>query len=468
MVRLLPEDETVFDKNSAFDVTMLGPERLQYARNVYLAESFKHECRKRGVKVLFSKLPEVNTMVDLVVIQVLQAFDQLHSMMSREKGLAGMAENVRQGYRAGGRAPFGYELKTVCTGSIRDGAPVEKSKLVPGLNARAVTEYLRGRAQGNSGQPLARRLGIKLSPSSLIGIEWNALTYAGHTVWNVHASRDVHGTYEGGTKRRPRSEWVIQRNTHEALITEEEAERILSRLESRKNRRTRRNDFLLSGLLVTPEGRRWHGDGDFYRAGTKSIKADSLERAVMAKLSADLTSDEFVKSLIQQAHSSQQPRRLQAELAAVQGQIDALTRKCGRLINLLPETTAQRPLLLKLEEFEKERELLWARAAAIKTELDSARVVTLMQPAQVRQLLDNLATNLQNYPAEQVKDLLRGVLNKITLTRSSTGAVSACLDYEIPIESRDKVASPSRTELTRPTLTARRMLRMTRRERFAA
>ena len=74
----------------------------------------------------------------------------------------------------------------------------------------------------------------------------------------------------------------------------------------------------------------------------------------------------------------------------------------------------------------------------------------------------------QDYPPEQVKTLLRGVLNKITLTRSRTGDVSACLGYEIPIEGRDKVASPSRTELSRPTLTARRILRLTRRERRAA
>ena len=82
------------------------------------------------------------------------------------------------------------------------------------------------------------------------------------------------------------------------------------------------------------------------------------------------------------------------------------------------------------------------KAASLKIELDGARVVTLLQPAQVRQLLSGLATNLENYPPEQVKNLLRGVLSKITLSRASTGAISACLDYEIPIESRDMLASP--------------------------
>jgi hypothetical protein len=62
--------------------------------------------------------------------------------------------------------------------------------------------------------------------------------------------------------------------------------------------------------------------------------------------------------------------------------------------------------------------------------------------AQVRQLLKDLVNNLQDYQPDQVKNLLHGVLSKITLSRSSTGAVSACLDYEIPIETGDKVASP--------------------------
>lgn len=43
-------------------------------------------------------------------------------MTSREKGLAGMAENVRAGFRAGGVAPYGYNLERVATGAVRDGA----------------------------------------------------------------------------------------------------------------------------------------------------------------------------------------------------------------------------------------------------------------------------------------------------------------------------------------------------------
>src|SRR5688572_20048465 len=112
---------------------------------------------------------------------------------------------------------------------MRDGEPVTKSKLVPNADAPVIAAYLKGRAAGRDGAALARELGLKLSRSTLVGIEWRALTYAGHTVWNVERSRGVAAGYEGErSEERARS---VQRNTHPALITEAEAEAILTRLE---------------------------------------------------------------------------------------------------------------------------------------------------------------------------------------------------------------------------------------------
>lgn len=141
------------------------------------------------------------------------AMNQVHSFMSKEKGLAGMAENVRQGYRAGGRAPFGYQLEYIPTGAVRDGEAVTKSRLILDENAQLIAAYLKGRAQDVTGTHLAESLGLKLARTTLNGIEWNALTYAGHTVGNVHNEKTDDG-YKGGTKRRPRADWIIQRDTH--------------------------------------------------------------------------------------------------------------------------------------------------------------------------------------------------------------------------------------------------------------
>lgn len=86
----------------------------------------EHECKRRGVRVVYKSLPESDPITEMLLKSILQAMDEWHSLTSKVKGLAGMAENVRQGWRAGGRAPRGYRLQHEETGAIRDGAPVTK------------------------------------------------------------------------------------------------------------------------------------------------------------------------------------------------------------------------------------------------------------------------------------------------------------------------------------------------------
>jgi len=49
---------------------------------------------------------------------------------------------------------------------------------------------------------------------------------------SVHNEHKKGEGYKGNQKRRPRDEWVINENTHETLISTEEAEQILSQLEN--------------------------------------------------------------------------------------------------------------------------------------------------------------------------------------------------------------------------------------------
>lgn len=71
-----------------------------------------------------------------------------------------MAENVRQGYRAGGVAPRGYRLRRVETGAIRDGEPVRKSVLELALDAPQIARYLKLRATGQPRAKIIRDLSL--------------------------------------------------------------------------------------------------------------------------------------------------------------------------------------------------------------------------------------------------------------------------------------------------------------------
>jgi hypothetical protein len=278
----------------------------------------------------------------------------------------------------------------------------------------------------------------------LLGIEWQALTYAGHTAWNVHYGRDTHGGYEEGVKRRPRSEWLITRNTHCALITDEEAESILAKLEANPGRRSRGSDYLLSGLLVTPAGRPWHGNSGFYRAGNINIAAAPLERAIVTKFCEDLSSDGFADALLKRAKDAQKPNTLQTELSAIDRRITRLDQQVARLTTLIAETDTNRPLLSKLTEVETERCKLEVKRSVLQSEVADAKGVMNLTPELVRELLRGIANNAAQYPRERVKDLLRGTIAKITLEKAQAGSANACIEYEIPAEAGDKVASPRR------------------------
>ncbi len=413
------------------------------ARDVNLAGVFRHECRRRGVRVVFSKIPESNPLGDLITTHVYQLVDHIHSHMSREKGLAGMTENVRKGFRAGGKAPFGYALEAVETGSIRDGMPVTKSRLVANADAPAIARYLKGRAAGLPSTRLAAECGIRLGHSTRIGIEWRALTYAGHTVWNVERSKGVGaGGYEGGKKRRAREEWVIQRDTHQALITDTEAETILGRLEKKGATRLRGADYLLSGLLET-DGKRWHGDQGFYRYQKRRLAAPALEHQVLEAIARELGSDAVVRHAAEAARAALQPRGRDVELQTKRREIDNLERKIARLRNVMAEMRHPEAVAPKVEELAERKRVLEQDAAALVDQLAGARIAPLITEETVRATLRDLAGSLEALDRVQLKARLRGLLERITVDPAT---MNCCLYYAIPAAAGVSVATPRPTD----------------------
>jgi site-specific DNA recombinase len=426
-------------------VLMVDTSRL--ARNQYVAHSFMHECRKRDIEVVFAKTPELDGITGIILPAVLHAMDQVHSFMSREKGLAGMAENVRQGFRAGGRAPFGYQLQYLPTGAVREGIAVTKSKLVPDDNAPKIATYLKGRASGMTGTHLAAKIGLDLARTSLNGIEWNALTYAGHTVWNVHNEKTDEG-YKGGVKRRPRSDWLMQRNTHPALIADAEAEAILQQLESGRNKTYKtRATHLLTGILVNGEGTAWHGDGNYYRIEKKSVKSIRVDGAILKQVREDICSETFARMLVKSAHGSASLTNDRAEFEQAQKAMRTIDARIERLSNLLSETTATATLLRKIELLEQERMDIMRHMEAAETATHQAQALKQIGEMDVKVILEGIAENLNELDRDDLKEILRSLIDHVVYDHSTE---ECCIHYKIPVKSRNLVASPTRFELVLP------------------
>lgn len=440
-------------------IILLDTSRL--ARRIEIAIAFEErEAKPRGVQLLYKSLPDIDPIWKNFLKRQMQVMDELHSLLSRQKGLAGMRENVHKGFRAGGRAPLGYRLKHEPTGALRDGQPVLKSKLEPDTAAPAVARYLMLRAAGLPRRSAKRDAAIDAPDTSLIGLEWNALLYAGCTVWNVHNER-VRSKYIGRQKRRPREEWVIKEGTHAALITRGEAEALLADLNRRRGNRKYRTPaaYLLTGLLVTPAGETWHGNRDtaarlYYRCSSRSVRTERVDQAVLKTIAADLKSTKFAERLARSARTMAQPDVETDAIASAYADIGALDRKIAKVTAMLPEGP-QRPLLEQIGKWEGERAKVRAGIIGTETRLRQARQLAGITEADVKKLLDRMASAIPD-DREMLKDFIASAIPRITLDPTT---LQCRIHYAIPAETGEFVASPRRS-VEIPRLTAWSLARL--------
>lgn len=69
--------------------------------------------KKCGVEIIYKNLPQSGSYMDPIFESLMESFDRLHSLKSAEESRRGQRQNIRQQWRAGGSAPFGYCLRQV-------------------------------------------------------------------------------------------------------------------------------------------------------------------------------------------------------------------------------------------------------------------------------------------------------------------------------------------------------------------
>ncbi|MDB5977271.1 MAG: hypothetical protein JWR07_4031 [Nevskia sp.] len=410
---------------------VLTKDTSRIARRRNLALIFEEvECFNNDVEVIYANLPDNGDPTTMMIVRaVMQAFDEWHSLTSRDKGLAGMAENVRQGYRAAGHAPYGYRLRKVDIGLVRDGAPVTKSVLEPALESSKVQKFLDLRATNLPRMQAAHAAGLELSSSTLVGIEWNALTYAGCTTFGVFQERTSTGGYKGQRKRRPRSEWVIQSDTHPALITRQQAEAILNLLEHSDHAKAVSQGkagvsrYLLSGLLMTPNGITWEGNkGAHYFAerpdGSKRyVPLQTVEQPILDRITSDLPSEPFAQALIRETASkgpdySAQLKELHRRIAEIAVMID-------KAASLALGMEDPGPFQRKIEALERERKELVEQQQDLREQEDLGKAVRSISVAEMRHILSDLAESMRDAKPEALKVTLRSFVKEIVLDPAS-------------------------------------------------
>lgn len=429
-------------------ILMMDHSRL--SRQPYVGHVFRYECSRMGVDVVFSMFPELDPISKIILDSTLDAMSVVHSILSKQKGLAGMAENISRGFRAGGRAPKGYRLRKIPTGVMREGVEVTKSVLEPSADAAVVARYLKARAARVPRAAATRESGIDLTHPTLIGMEWNALTYAGHTVWNRHNETRPGGGY-AGKKMRERSEWQVTRDTHPALITDDEAEAILGQLArsdvGRAVSEAKRgiSPHLLTGFLETPDGRPWDGQTKHYRlkpaggAPGRYVSKAMVDEAVVGQLVADLQSDGFVEQMVRVARQRSKKSDRKGDARRIQAEIVSLNAKIARAMDLAIDLADPAPALRKADELEAQRKRLTDDLVALEREQAAHRAMGGVTAEDVRKLLSGLADDLSQAEPTRIKSILRSAVDRIVLDPET---LECTIRYRITLDRSLSMASP--------------------------
>jgi hypothetical protein len=227
------------------------------------------------------------------------------------------------------------------------------------------------------------------------------------------------GGYKDGTKRKPRREWVIKRDTHVPLISDDQAEKILIRLEQggqKSKTRDRGSDFLLSGLLVKANGERWHGcDGRYYRCGKgKRVSKADIENRVIEAVVKDLSSKRRVLEIFEKIKNRLVETGSES-VGLLRSKLSRMDLMRADVIKEAADGIAGVNLVQRLELLEKHEEEL--RNALSAAEVRQKRLAEVRTHG-IKRFNDIYAATLSGISSgnrDETKHLLRQIIEKINL-----------------------------------------------------
>ncbi len=241
------------------------------SRDRVSAGLFHRELRKVGVQIHYAiGAGDPSTAEGGLMIALQQAFDEYERAKLSRETKRGMRQTALQGFRCGGRPPYGYRLeRSPHPVAARAKAGEFKTRLEPDGNAVVVAEIFHLWADKGWGcQAIADHLnrpGGPPSPShvdpkrnvkgnwakSTIRAMLRNPTYTGRLVWNrldFATQREA-----GGTARlRARDEWVISEVEHLPLISDDLFTAAQERFRQRSRRVGARNgqaSYLFTGMV---------------------------------------------------------------------------------------------------------------------------------------------------------------------------------------------------------------------------
>jgi site-specific DNA recombinase len=282
------------------------------SRELFHALAYERELARAGVEVFYARSAGDQTSPEGRLIRhMFQALDQFEVEKLGREVRRGQTENTRQGYRNGGRAPYGYRLRHLPhPDSRRARAGDTKSRLaLDPEKAPVIVEMFQRFLSGSGYKEIAdhlnrpggpppprhvdskRNTSGKWSKSTIRSILENHV-YTGRLYWNRLDFRAVKQG-DGPLVRRSPEDWIEAEQRHEALVSEEDFERVQAEMKARStgqggNRRryTQNRFYQLRGIVHCATGHnplRMHGkhrkSSTYYTCGYRLSYGDTAAEA---------------------------------------------------------------------------------------------------------------------------------------------------------------------------------------------
>ncbi len=303
----------------------------RFARNRQDSILYKSMLKKRGIEVTSISEPIDDTPQGQLMEGMIEVIDEFYSAVLAQETLRGMVENARKGYRNGGFPIYDYRNVRIFDEKRNPKTKYEVNE-TEAKAVRLIFElYAKGNGLKNIVMAFAKR-GIKprsgsyWSKSTVANILRNE-TYIGWTVFN---KRDKKTT---GKQSKPKDEWVIIRNTHEPIISEELFDRVQELIEERQPKNTparvTASQYLLSGLMrcgkcigaygVTGYGRKRkyayyncisYSKKDKKVCPGRRLRADELDREVIDRVGKLVFSDDNMRKLLDDINAATKSLRV--------------------------------------------------------------------------------------------------------------------------------------------------------------
>jgi len=283
------------------------------SRDLFHALTYEREMTRAGVEVFYALTAGDQTSPEGRLIRhMFQALDQFEVEKLGREVRRGQKENTRQGYRNGGRAPYGYRLRHEAhPDPARAKAGDKKSRLVADPErAPVIAEIFERFLSGSGYKEIANHLNRPGGPPPPNHVDskrntsgkWAKTTiksmlenptYTGRLYWNRLDSR-AHKQGVGPVVRRSPEEWVEADERHEALVTDDLFERVQTEMKHRSNghgsrrRRPQQRPFLLRGIVhcatghnpLRMQGRARKEEPTYYTCGYRTSYGDRAAEAV--------------------------------------------------------------------------------------------------------------------------------------------------------------------------------------------